>query len=83
MKAAPVVNGDAVTRQAWPELESMFLSDCVLQLDLRSGSLVGLDRQSGTLRWMHVDRPSEEVVAKKAEWGFAAGPLLLFLLRRR
>ena len=44
---------------------------------VRSGSLVGLDRQSGALRWMHVDRPSEEVVAKKAEWGFAAGPLLV------
>ena len=35
----------------------------------RSGSLVGIDRQSGALRWMHVDRPSEEVVAKKAGMG--------------
>ena len=44
---------------------------------VRSGSLVDIDRQSGALRWMHVDRPSDEGVAKKAEWGFAAGPVLV------
>ena len=44
---------------------------------VRSGSLVDIDRQSGALRWMHVDRPSDEGVAKKAEWGFAASPLLV------
>ena len=44
---------------------------------VRSGSLVGIDRQSGALRWMYVDPPTPEQVAKKAEWGFAAGPLLV------
>ena len=44
---------------------------------VRSGSLVGIDRQSGALRWMHVDPPTPEHVAQKAEWGFAAGPLLV------
>ena len=44
---------------------------------VRSGALVGIDRHSGALRWLHVDPPSAEVVAKKAEWGFAAGPLLV------
>ena len=44
---------------------------------VRSGSLVGIDRQSGALRWLHVDPPAPEVVAKKAEWGFAAGPVLV------
>ena len=44
---------------------------------VRSGSLVGIDRQSGALRWLHVDPPPPEVVAKKAEWGFAAGPVLV------
>ena len=43
----------------------------------RSGSLVGIDRQSGALRWMHVDPPTPEQVAQKAEWGFAAGPVLV------
>ena len=44
---------------------------------VRSGSLVGIDRQSGALRWLHVDPPAPEVVAKKAEWGFAAGPVIV------
>jgi outer membrane protein assembly factor BamB len=44
---------------------------------VRSGALVGIDRPSGALRWLHVDPPSAEVVAKKAEWGFAAGPVLV------
>jgi outer membrane protein assembly factor BamB len=43
---------------------------------VRSGSLVGIDRHSGVLRWLHVDPPGADVVAKKAEWGFAAGPVL-------
>ena len=33
--------------------------------------------KSGTLRWMHVDPPTPEQVARKAEWGFAAGPVLI------
>ncbi|HEY5325329.1 MAG TPA: PQQ-binding-like beta-propeller repeat protein, partial [Caldimonas sp.] len=44
---------------------------------VRSGALVGIDRQSGALRWMHVDPPTPEQVARKAEWGFAAGPVLI------
>ena len=44
---------------------------------VRSGSLVGIDRQSGALRWMHVDPPTPEQVAQKTEWGFAAGPVLV------
>ena len=32
--------GDAVTRQAWGELVPMFLPDCPVRLDLRSGSIV-------------------------------------------
>jgi len=43
----------------------------------RSGSLVGIDRQSGALRWMHVEPPTPAQIEQKAEWGFAAGPLLV------
>ena len=32
--------GDAVTRQAWHELVPMFLPDCPVRLDLRSGAIV-------------------------------------------
>lgn len=44
---------------------------------VRSGSLVGIDRSSGTVRWMYVDPPTAEQVEKKAEWGFAAAPVIV------
>jgi outer membrane protein assembly factor BamB len=43
----------------------------------RSGSLAGIDRRSGAMRWLHVEPPTPEQVAKRAEWGFAAGPVLV------
>ena len=42
----------------------------------RSGSLVEVDRTSGRILWMHVDPPGEELARSKAEWGFAAGPVI-------
>lgn len=44
---------------------------------VRSGSLAGIERQSGALLWLHVDPPGAETLATKAEWGFAAGPVLV------
>ena len=44
---------------------------------MRSGSLVGIDRQSGALRWLHVDPPTPEQAAQTSEWGFAAAPVLV------
>ncbi len=32
--------GDAVTRQAWDELTSMFLPDCPIRLDLHTGEVI-------------------------------------------
>ncbi|HEY4366936.1 MAG TPA: PQQ-binding-like beta-propeller repeat protein [Steroidobacteraceae bacterium] len=43
---------------------------------VRSGSLVAMDRSSGAIRWLHVNPPSQDVLDKKQEWGFAAGPLI-------
>jgi outer membrane protein assembly factor BamB len=42
----------------------------------RAGSVVAIDRASGTIRWMYLDPPSQETVEKKAEWGFAASPAI-------
>ncbi len=42
----------------------------------RAGSLVAIDRASGAIRWMYLDPPSAETLAKKAEWGFAAAPAM-------
>lgn len=44
---------------------------------VRSGSLVALERTSGAIRWLFVEPPGKEVVEKKAEWGFAASPLIV------
>jgi outer membrane protein assembly factor BamB len=43
---------------------------------VRSGSLVGIDRKDGSIRWVYLDPPAPDIVEKKAEWGFAAAPLL-------
>lgn len=40
-------------------------------------SLVALERTSGAIRWLFVEPPGKEVVEKKAEWGFAASPLIV------
>ncbi len=42
----------------------------------RAGSLVGIDRASGAIRWLYLDPPSAATLEKKAEWGFAAAPAL-------
>ena len=44
---------------------------------VRAGSLVGIDRRSGAIRWMYLDPPLADVVEKKAEWGFGAAPLIV------
>ncbi|HEX4972190.1 MAG TPA: PQQ-binding-like beta-propeller repeat protein, partial [Steroidobacteraceae bacterium] len=40
----------------------------------RAGSVIAIDRATGSIRWLYLDPPSAETVAKKAEWGFAAAP---------
>jgi outer membrane protein assembly factor BamB len=42
----------------------------------RAGSLVGIDRASGAIRWLYLEPPSAATLEKKAEWGFAAAPAL-------
>jgi outer membrane protein assembly factor BamB len=42
----------------------------------RAGSLVALDRATGAIRWLYLDPPGAETVAKRAEWGFAAAPAM-------
>jgi eukaryotic-like serine/threonine-protein kinase len=42
----------------------------------RAGSLVGIDRATGAIRWLHLDPPAQDIVEKKLEWGFAAAPLI-------
>lgn len=44
---------------------------------VRSGSLVAMERTSGAIRWLFVEPPDKEVLEKKAEWGFAASPLIV------
>jgi outer membrane protein assembly factor BamB len=43
----------------------------------RAGALVGLDRKDGSARWMLLERPSETVLKRKGDWGFAAAPILV------
>jgi outer membrane protein assembly factor BamB len=43
---------------------------------VREGALVGLDRDSGRIRWVHLNSPSRDAVEKKREWGFASSPVL-------
>jgi outer membrane protein assembly factor BamB len=42
----------------------------------RAGSLVGIDRASGAIRWMYLEPPSAATLEKKTEWGFAAAPAM-------
>lgn len=44
---------------------------------VREGSLVGIDRKSGEIRWVHSEPPSSEIVEQKSDWGFAAAPILV------
>ena len=42
----------------------------------RAGSLVAIDRATGAIRWMYLEPPSADTIARKAEWGFAAAPAM-------
>jgi outer membrane protein assembly factor BamB len=42
----------------------------------RNGSLFALDRETGAIRWMYLDPPSEEAVKAGRNWGFAASPVM-------
>jgi outer membrane protein assembly factor BamB len=44
---------------------------------VQAGSLVGIDRASGAIRWMHLDPPTDQAVAQKAEWGVGASPVIV------
>jgi outer membrane protein assembly factor BamB len=43
----------------------------------RAGSLVSLDRESGAIRWIHLEPPTEEVAKSGASWGFGSSPVLV------
>jgi len=43
----------------------------------RSGSLVAIDRKSGTVRWLYLDAPTPETIAANKGWGFGASPLIV------
>jgi len=43
----------------------------------RGGSLVGIDRLSGAVRWLHLEPPSPAQAGQPRGWGFAAGPLIV------
>ncbi len=43
---------------------------------VREGALVGIDRDTGRIRWVHLNPPSQDTVEKKREWGFASSPVL-------
>jgi outer membrane protein assembly factor BamB len=42
----------------------------------RNGSLFALDRETGAIRWMYLDPPTEETVKAGKNWGFAASPVV-------
>jgi outer membrane protein assembly factor BamB len=42
----------------------------------RAGALVGMDRATGTIRWIHLDPPDEERVKAGKAWGFGAAPVI-------
>jgi outer membrane protein assembly factor BamB len=42
----------------------------------RNGSLFALDRETGAIRWLYLDPPSEETVKAGKNWGFAASPVI-------
>jgi outer membrane protein assembly factor BamB len=43
---------------------------------VRAGSLVGLDRATGAIQWLHLDPPPDDIAENKVEWGFAAAALI-------
>jgi outer membrane protein assembly factor BamB len=43
----------------------------------RAGSLVGLDRRSGAIRWLYLDPPTPEIVQANKGWGFGSSPLIV------
>ncbi len=43
----------------------------------REGALVGIERVTGKIVWIHLEPPSAEVVEKKVDWGFAASPIIV------
>jgi outer membrane protein assembly factor BamB len=42
----------------------------------RNGSLLALDRSTGSIRWIVLDPPSEQIVKDKKGWGFGASPVI-------
>ena len=42
----------------------------------RAGSLVALDRATGSVGWIYLEPPSEDVVNSHREWGFGAAPVI-------
>ena len=42
----------------------------------RNGSLLALDRNTGAIRWMYLDPPSEQIIKDKKGWGFGASPVI-------
>jgi outer membrane protein assembly factor BamB len=42
----------------------------------RAGSLVAMDRDTGEIRWIYLDPPSEEIVKAGKGWGFGASPVI-------
>ena len=42
----------------------------------RAGSLVAMDRDTGEIRWVYLDPPSEETVKARKPWGFGASPAI-------
>jgi glucose dehydrogenase len=42
----------------------------------RNGSLFALDRNTGEIRWMHLQPPEEDTVKAGKNWGFASSPVL-------
>lgn len=42
----------------------------------RAGSLVGLERTTGKIRWIHLEPPTEDIVKANKGWGFGASPVM-------
>ena len=43
----------------------------------RTGSLVALDRRTGSIRWIHIDPPTPAVANSHKDWGFTASPVIV------
>lgn len=42
----------------------------------RAGSLVAMDRATGSIRWIYLEPPSEDTVKQHRDWGFGAAPVI-------